>query len=154
MSWSPAISCGRAGTHPQVGVRDEVWSDWLPLLRAFLLDADAVACDRSSPSVERGLPCQHQGGGPHLRHPQVVWGPCGKMGERKRWAARQPARQPNASHTVRRQVGGKSASLSTFRSLPGLEVPVQGLVETWPALASWQSLVWLRNRVNSSECVQ
>lgn len=66
------------GTHPQVGARDEVWGDWLPLFRAFLLDTDEVACDGASPSVQRGLPLQHQGGGPHLQRLHVIWGACGR----------------------------------------------------------------------------
>lgn len=91
---SPAISCGReglgrahpssedegAGTHPQVGARDGVWSDRFPLLRAFLLDAQAVACDRSGPLVQWGLPRQHQGGGPHFKRPHAIRGSFGKTG--------------------------------------------------------------------------
>lgn len=67
MFCNPAMSSGRegsggslggegAGTHPQVGARDEVWGDWLPFFRAFLLDTDAVARDGPSPGVQWGLP--------------------------------------------------------------------------------------------------
>lgn len=83
-----------AGTHPQVGARDGVWSDWLPLLRAFLPETDAVACDGPSPRVQWGLPPQHQGSGPHLKRPHIIRGSCGTWVERG-WATRQAARQPN-----------------------------------------------------------
>lgn len=100
MGCSPAMSGGREGprwvedegarTHPQVGARDGVWGDWLPLLRAFLLEADEVACDWSGPCVEWGLPLQHQGGGPHLQCLHVIRGTCGRRGRR---GIRQPGGQ-------------------------------------------------------------
>lgn len=67
-----------AGTHPQVGARDGIWGDWFPLLRAFFLETDAVACDRPGPCVQRGLPLQHQGGGPHFECSHIIWGTCGR----------------------------------------------------------------------------
>lgn len=45
-----------AGTHPEVGARGDVWGDRLPLLRAFFLEADAVACDWPGSNVQWGLP--------------------------------------------------------------------------------------------------
>ena len=59
-----------------------------------------------------------------------------------------------ASQPVRQWAGGESASLSIFQSQPGLEVPALDMVGTWPALASWQSLVCVCNRVNSSKRAQ
>lgn len=65
-------------TYPQVGARDGARGDWLPLLRAFLLETDVIACDRPSSRIQWGLPLQHQGCGPHLGHPYIVRGACDK----------------------------------------------------------------------------
>lgn len=111
-----------AGTYPQVGVRDEVWGDWLPLFRAFLLDTDAVARDRPSSSVQWGLPLEHQGGGPYLKRLHVIRGTCRRRVEEElasqHWAARQ------------------SSTLSSCQLQQGLEAPALGTVRTWQALAS------------------
>lgn len=90
-----------AGTYPEVGGRDGVWGDLLPLLRAFLLDTDAIARDRSRPCVDGGLPLQHQGGGPHFGCLHIIRGACGGgMAEMwgpgiraTSWAVRQQAGQ-------------------------------------------------------------
>ena len=102
-----------AGTHPQVGVRDGGWGDWLPFLSAFLLETDAVACDRPSADVQWRLPLQHQGGGPHLKRLHVVRGTCGRWGGE---GAGQPGSQPDG------QMGSRAASQVVSRKLVCLSV--------------------------------
>lgn len=94
-----------AGTHPQVGARDRVWGDWLPLLRAFLPETDDIACDWPGSYIQWGLPLQHQGGGPHLKRLHIMWGTCGRWG---REGVGQPGKQPDnatASQTARYRAG-------------------------------------------------
>lgn len=72
--------CGReergARTHPEVSVGGGIWGDRLPLLRAYFLEADTVACDWPSSDIQWGLPLQHHGGGLNLRCPHIIWGTC------------------------------------------------------------------------------
>ena len=61
-----------------MGAGGDVWGDRLPLLRAFLLEADSVACDWPGSYIQWGFPLQHHGGGLHLRHPHIIWRACGE----------------------------------------------------------------------------
>jgi hypothetical protein len=98
------------GTYPEVGARDGVWGNWFPLLRALLLATDKVACDWPAAYVQRGLPLQHQGGGPDLGHPHVIWGTCGVREGAETWDL--VARQQRASQGGQLDRGAASPVVS------------------------------------------